>query len=163
MTQNLFEVGNSDQMTFWRINYHFVWGTKYREAVLLGENAETAIKAIRAEAKELRSIIHAVAIQPEHVHVAISSPPVYSPAQIAKQLKGKSSHLLNRVWNPDGVVEWSGWQSEYGILTVGDRSTPPIVQYVNNQEEHHRSQNLWPNFEDLGGPPESAPNLEEVS
>ncbi len=150
-------------MTFWRINYHFIWSTKNREAVLFGENAETAIKAIRAEAKELRSIIHAMAIQPEHVHVAISSPPVYSPAQIAKQLKGKSSHLLARVWNSGGGVEWTGWQSEYGILTFGDRSTATVVQYVNNQEEHHRLQNLWPNFENLGGSPESVPNLEEVS
>ena len=115
-------------MTFWRINYHFIWGTKNREAVLFGENAETAVKAIRAEAKELRSIVHAVAVQPEHVHVAISTPPVYSPAQIAKQLKGKSSRLLTRVWNARGGVEWTGWQSEYGILTFGDRSTATIVQ-----------------------------------
>jgi putative transposase len=150
-------------MTFWRINYHFIWSTKHREALLFGENAETAIKAIRAEANELRSIIHAVAVQPDHVHVAISSPPVYSPAQIAKQLKGKSSHLLNRVWNPNGGVEWIGWQSEYGILTLGDRSIATIVQYVTNQEEHHRTQNLWPTFENPGGRPEPAPNLEEVS
>lgn len=150
-------------MTFWRINYHFIWGTKNREPVLLGENAETAIKAIRAEAKELRSIAHAVAVQPEHVHVAISSPPVYSPAEIAKQLKGKSSHLLTRVWNTGGGVDWTGWQAEYGILTFGDRSISTIVQYVNTQEEHHRSHNLWPHFENLGGRPETIPNLEEVS
>ena len=149
-------------MTFWRINYHFIWGTKYREAVLFGENAEMAIKAIRAEADELRSIVHAVAVQPDHVHVAISSRPVYSPAHIAKQLKGKSSHLLTRVWNSGGGVEWSGWQSEYGILTFGDRSTATIVEYVNNQEEHHRSNNIWPHFEDLGSPPKRIPNLEEV-
>ncbi len=150
-------------MTFWRINYHFIWGTKYRDAVLFGENVETAVKAIRAEANELRSIVHAVAVQPDHVHIAISSRPVYSPAQIAKQLKGKSSHLLARAWNSGGGVEWTGWQSEYGILTFGDRSTATIVQYVNNQEEHHRLNNLWPHFEDSGGPPEQSPNLEEVS
>lgn len=150
-------------MTFWRINYHFIWGTKNREAVLFGENAERAIRAIRAEATELRSIIHAIAIQPEHVHVAISAPPVYSPAQIAKQLKGKSSHLLTRVWNPGGGVEWTEWQSEYGVLTFGDKSLPTIIRYITTQEEHHRSNNLWPNFENLGGRSESTTNLEEVS
>lgn len=161
MKRNLFEVEDTP-MTFWRINYHFIWGTKNREAVLFGENAETAIRAIRAEANGLRAIVHAVAVQPEHVHVAISVPPVHSPAQVAKQLKGKSSHLLTRAWNPGGGVDWTGWQSEYGILTFGDRSTSTIVQYVNNQEEHHRSQKLWPTFENLGSRPETVDNLEEV-
>ena len=150
-------------MTYWRINYHFVWGTKNREPVLLGANAEMAMKAIRAEALEMDSIIHALAIQPDHVHLAVSVPPAYAPAQIAKQIKGKSSHLLKNVWNLSGGVEWLGWQSEYGVITFGEKSLPSIVRYISNQEEHHRSQNLWPSFENLGGPPVQPANLEEVS
>jgi putative transposase len=149
-------------MTYWRTYYHLVWSTKGRERVLFGENAETAIKAIRAEALELRSIVHALAVQPEHVHLAVSTPPVYSPAQIAKQVKGKSSHLLTNVWNPEGGVDWTGWQSEYGVITFGERSLSSIVRYITNQEEHHRSNKLWPNFENIGGLPPS-PNLEDPS
>jgi len=150
-------------MTYWKINYHFVWGTKHREAVLFGENAAIAVNAICAEANEMRSLIHAIAVQPEHVHSALSVPPVYSPSQIAKQLKGKSSHLLTRTWNSGGEVHWSGWQSEYGIITFGERSRTSIVRYLNNQEEHHRTNNLWLSFEELGGPPATPTNLEEVS
>ena len=150
-------------MTYWKINYHFVWGTKHREAVLFGENAVAAMNAICAEANEIRSLIYAIAVQPEHVHIALSVPPVYSPSQIAKRLKGKSSHLLTRIWNSGGGMDWSGWQSEYGIITFGEESRPAIVQYINNQEEHHRSKNLCPSFEDLGGPPLRPTNLGEVS
>jgi putative transposase len=150
-------------MTYWRIYYHFVWGTKNRELVLLGANAETAMKAIRAEALEMRSIIHALAIQPDHIHLAVSTPPVHGPAVIAKQIKGTSSHLLARTWDPGGGVEWIGWQPEYGVITFGEKSLPSIVRYITNQEEHHRSNNLWPHFENLGGPSSSPPNLEEVS
>lgn len=150
-------------MTYWRIYYHFVWGTKNREPVLLGVNAEIAMKAIRAEALDLRSIIHALAVQPDHVHLAISTPPVHGPAEIAKQIKGKSSHLLRRIWNSSGGTEWPGWQSEYGVITFGERSLGSIVRYIANQEEHHQTQNLWPSFEDLGGPPSDLTNLEEVS
>ena len=150
-------------MTYWRIYYHFVWGTKNREPVLLGVNAEMAMKAIRAEALELRSIIHALAVQPDHIHLAVSTPPVHGPAMIAKQIKGKSSHLLTRTWYPGGGVDWIGWQAEYGVITFGEKSLSSIVRYITNQEEHHRSNNLWPTFENLGGAPEHPTNLEEVS
>lgn len=119
------------------------------------------MKAIRTEALELRSIIHALAIQPDHIRLAVSTPPVHGPSQIAKQLKGKSSHLLARVWGQGGEIEWAGWQSEYGVITFGERSLSSIVHYINTQEEHHRSDNLWPHFENIGGPPVMA-NLEEV-
>lgn len=150
-------------MTYWRIYYHFVWGTKNREPVLLGANAQTAMKAIRAEALELRSIIHALAVQPDHIHLAVSTPPVHGPATIAKQIKGKSSHLLARTWDSGGGIEWIGWQPEYGVITFGEKSLSSIVRYITNQEEHHRLGDLRPHFENVGGLPSRPTNLEEVS
>jgi len=70
---------------------------------------------------------------------------------------------LTRVWNPEGGVEWPGWQAEYGVITFGERSLPAIVRYIVNQEEHHRANSLWNHFENIGSRPERGENLEEVS
>lgn len=99
-------------------------------------------------------MVHAVGIMPEHVHVAVSIPPSLSISNVVKERKGESSLLVNRTGAEHGADTF-GWQGEYGVLSFGERSLATIVSYVENQEAHHATNDLFPTFE-LMDRPESA-------
>jgi putative transposase len=130
-------------MPYWRLHYHLVWSTRYRAPVLAGQNIEEARRVIWGVAKKLDIKIHALSVQPDHVHIAFSAAPSHSISQIAQRFKGGSSYRLGRLDNSD----WVGWQEEYGVVGFGQQSLPRVVAYVNNQEAHHRNENLWIEFE----------------
>jgi putative transposase len=130
-------------MPYWRLYYHLVWSTRYRAPVLLGANIEEVRKVVWGVAKDLDIKIHALSVQPDHVHIAFSAAPSHSIAQIAQRFKGGSSYQLGRLDDSD----WVGWQSEYGGVGYGQQSLSRVVAYVNNQEAHHRNASLWNEFE----------------
>jgi putative transposase len=137
--------------TYWRCHYHLVWATKLREPIIREEHAAVLQRSFRATAHEHGAIIHAIGTMPDHVHVAVAIPPRIAVAFFMKELKGSSSHLLNRsVKQRPG--DWFAWQAGYGVLTFGERSLEDVVAYVNSQPAHHGDDDLRPDFE----PPEPA-------
>ncbi len=80
----------------YRCEYHFVWVPKYRYKVLVGE-IKARLKEILIELCEWLDVdIIEGAIASDHVQMYLSVPPKYSPAQVMKVLKGKSSEYIRR-------------------------------------------------------------------
>jgi putative transposase len=126
-------------VSYWRLYYHLVWSTKLREPSLDGNQVTELQRAIWKSVEDLKIQLLALGIQPDHVHVAYSAPPSLSVSDVAQRLKGSSSHFLGKQFPGD----WPGWQKEYGVVGIGQRSLPRVVAYVNNQTQHHREQSLW--------------------
>lgn len=38
----------------------------------------------------------------------------------------------------DGGVPRFSWQAEYGAFAIGESQVNTVIQYIQNQEEHHR-------------------------
>jgi putative transposase len=132
-------------VSYWRLYYHVVWGTREREGLIDDDRAEVIQRSMRAACHDAGTIVHAIGTMPDHVHLAVSIPPRVAIADFVKQLKGSASHLLNHAaGRPD---ETFAWQREYGVLSFGERSLPQIVAYVENQVAHHAADDLWPSFE----------------
>lgn len=75
----------------YELKYHFVWITKYRYKILVGEIKE-GLKQILAGLCDRYDIgLLEGEIMPEHVHLCLSAPPKYSPSEIMGRLKGKSA------------------------------------------------------------------------
>jgi REP-associated tyrosine transposase len=88
---------------------------------------------IWGKATTLECIPHAIGGISNHIHVAISIPPKLSVATLIGQLKGSSSHHVNKTYSDGSFM----WQAEYGIFTFSERALPSIVDYINNQKKHH--------------------------
>jgi putative transposase len=120
-------------MSYWRLFYHLVWGTKNR-LELIDPTWEKDLHAyIWGKATALECIPHAIGGMSDHVHVAISIPPKLSVATLIGQLKGASSHYINQRYADGSFM----WQAEYGVLSFSETSLSRIVDYVNNQKKHH--------------------------
>ena len=125
----------SGSHSIYTIKYHFVWITKYRYKILQGKIAERMrILLIQGcEAKGIRII--SGSIGKEHIHMLLACPPKYSPSQIVKYLKGRSSHLIQDEFPELKKRYWGQhlWARGYFCGTVGEVDTETIKKYVETQ------------------------------
>jgi len=76
------------------LNHHFVWCPKYRRKVLTEEVAGKLRMIIDDIAGQMVFDVISLEVQPDHVHLFVSAPPKYSPAQLINAIKGASSRRL---------------------------------------------------------------------
>jgi putative transposase len=118
--------------TLYNIAYHFVWIPKYRCRILTGEvQAET--KRLITECCERHGItLLAMETDEDHIHVFVSAPPRYSPANIAGLLKGYSSknsrEKLPHLKKKCGKEHL--WTQAYYVGTAGNVFAEVIRRYI---------------------------------
>jgi putative transposase len=121
-------------MPYWKLYYHFVWGTKNRLSLIDSDLEAVLYRVIVAKAQDLNGFIHGIGGIEDHVHLAVSVPPKIAPAKFIGDVKGNSSHYINNVIKPDFEFYW---QNEYGVLSFGERNLASVVRYIHNQKQHH--------------------------
>ena len=95
--------------TKFKIEYHFVWVTKYRYQVLQGDLALRVRELVRQTCEYFEIQILRGVVSQDHVHILVSAPPTISPSDIMRRIKGRVSqkifsefpHLKKRYW--DGI------------------------------------------------------------
>jgi putative transposase len=133
-------------MTWWRLFYHLIWTTKYREPVIDDQIESIVRRTIYGIADDHNAKVWAIGMMPDHVHVAISVPPKYAMSDVVNALKGNSSHLLGHELQRE-THPWLGWQREYGVNSFSERSLQTVIDYVNHQPERHATNRLIDDYE----------------
>jgi putative transposase len=126
-------------MPYWKLHYHFVWGTKNRLPLIDSVLEPDLYRAIAAKTQNMGGFFHAIGGIEDHVHLAVSIPPKLAPAKFIGDVKGNSSHYVNHVIKPDFEFYW---QDEYGVLSFGERNLASVVRYIRNQKQHHTDRSL---------------------
>jgi putative transposase len=121
-------------MPFSALYFHLIWSTKERLPLIQPAFEKRIYGAIRAKVEELDGRLLAIGGTENHIHVAVQLPPKHSVAEVVGQLKGVSSHLVNSVIKPGFDFYW---QHEYGALSFGRKNLEVVVNYINNQKQHH--------------------------
>jgi putative transposase len=129
-------------MAYWRLFYHFVWGTKNREPLLTPDIEPNVYRFLHAEANKLHAPLFVVGGTPDHVHVLVAVRPSISPAAFMKQLKGSSSRFVSLEFKRPFE-----WQEGYGVLSVSEEDVPRVIAYIERQREHHASSTLVDSWE----------------
>lgn len=80
---------------------------------------------------------------PDHVHLLIDIGREVSIATIVREIKAKSSSWLHKKLGKD-----FHWQAGYGYFTVSTSHLKNVVQYIEHQEEHHRTKTFQEEFEE---------------
>jgi len=124
---------------------HLVWSTWDRLPMIDQAIERRLLREIESEAIKMRCIVLALNSMPDHVHIVLVMPSIVTIADLAKQLKGASSHFVNEVLRPEMPFKWQG---SYGAFTVSRWDVDKIVTYVRNQKEHHADETLLPEWEE---------------
>ena len=121
-------------MPYWKLYYHFIWGTKNRLPLIDSTIERELYRALAAKVKNMDGFVHAIGGIEDHVHLAASVPPKVAPAKFIGDVKGNSSHYINYVVKPDFEFHW---QDEYGLLSFGEKDLSGVVRYIHHQKQHH--------------------------
>jgi putative transposase len=134
-------------MPLWRLYYHVVWSTLYREHRLDEEVETLAHEVLRHKIGQLDASVFAVNGMTDHIHVIASIPPKLSVSQFVGQIKGYSSNRLNQ----SGLLDRPfAWQDEYATFSFDAKRLLYHVAYVENQKIHHGRATLIPALERTG-------------
>ena len=71
----------------------------------------------------------------DHVHILFGMRPTQSLSELMKEVKGCSSKWINDERLVNGKFSW---QEGYGAFSYGKSQIPMVINYINNQEEHHK-------------------------
>jgi putative transposase len=131
--------------TKYKIEYHFVWITKYRYQVLKEDIALRLGELVRQTCSMFEIEIIRGVVSKDHIHILVSAPPTLSPSEIMRRIKGRTSlklfeefpHLKKRYWGRHF------WARGYFCVTAGELTKNMIEEYL----EHHFEGKENPNFE----------------
>ena len=68
---------------------------------------------------------------PDHVHVLFLQNPQKTISDVVKQIKGSSSHFINR---EELILEKFAWQTGYTAFSVSESQLDAVYHYIKNQE-----------------------------
>ena len=80
--------------TVLKIEYHFVWITKYRYEVLEGDIGHRLVEFDRQTCDMFDIAIKKGVVSMDHVHIMISALPNMAPSEIMRRIKGGSTTIL---------------------------------------------------------------------
>ena len=72
---------------------------------------------------------------PDHIHILFGMRPTQALSDLMKQVKHDSSKWIN---NKRLVQGKFSWQSGYGAFSYAKSDVPRIINYIKNQEAHHK-------------------------
>ena len=123
-----------EQHTVHLIVYHIIWCPKRRRRRLRGEIAQRLEQLVNEVVNEHNWQVLTLSIQPDHVHLFIRSNPYTLPTDIARLLKGRSSHALREEF-PYLRKMPSLWTRSTFYSTAGNVSSETIQKYIERQSK----------------------------
>lgn len=82
----------------------------------------------------------------DHLHIATSIHPSISLASLVKDIKLASGQMIQSAKLFDG---FEGWQEGYAAFTHNYSSLNTLVNYIKNQEEHHKKVSFMEEYLEL--------------
>lgn len=122
--------------TYTQILYHIVFSTRNREKVLNKEHRVRLFKDIWGILKKKNCHLYRINGVEDHLHIVTHLHPQISLSSLIKDIKlGSSSYIKENKIFP----QFQGWQDGYGAFTYSIKEKDNLIEYVKNQEQHHKT------------------------
>ena len=121
--------------TYTQIYYHLVFSTKERAPVLVSEKRESLFRYTWGILKNKDCHLYRINGAEDHVHILTSLHPTVCLADLIKEIKIGTSR-----WIKENAVfpAFTHWQDGYGAFTVSHDDKDDVIEYIKNQEDHHK-------------------------
>jgi REP element-mobilizing transposase RayT len=118
-----------------QILYHIVFRTKNGEKTLSQEHIKDLYAYIMGIIKNKNCFLYRINGMEEHIHLLSDLHPSIALADYVRDIKTASSLWLKE---QDNFPIFEGWADGYAALTYTWRDKEMIVNYIKNQQEHHK-------------------------
>ncbi|MCF7913283.1 MAG: IS200/IS605 family transposase [Candidatus Cloacimonetes bacterium] len=132
--------------TYTQILYHIVFSTKNRERTLDIAHRERILKYIWGIIKNTKSHLYQINLMEDHVHILCSIHPTICLSDFVKKIKTSAG-----VWMKEEEISplFTNWQAGYGAFTVAWHDKDTIMEYIKNQQEHHKIMDFRSEYQKL--------------
>lgn len=81
---------------------------------------------------------------PDHVHILAALPISVSLADFVRGIKANTSRWIKGI---DSYYHDFSWQAGYGAFSVSESNKAAVINYINNQKEHHAKHTTQEEFD----------------
>ncbi len=126
--------------------YHVVFRTKNSIPSLNNENAEQLFSYINGIIRNKQSHLYRVNGTENHLHILTDLHPSVALADFMRELKASTSKWIKE----KGIFPlFDGWAEGYGSFTCSYYDMGELVEYIRNQQEHHRKKSFEEEYRSL--------------
>ncbi|PIQ47637.1 MAG: transposase [Cytophagales bacterium CG12_big_fil_rev_8_21_14_0_65_40_12] len=122
---------------------HAIWATKERRPLIANEMESRFFGFIHDQFRELGCPVRIINGMPDHIHCLFLLNRQKSISEVIKQIKGASSHFVNK---SDMIAEKFAWQTGYAAYSVSESVIEKVHLYIQNQKQHHAKKTFEDEF-----------------
>ncbi|KQO32649.1 transposase [Flavobacterium sp. Leaf82] len=132
--------------TYTQIHIHFVFAVKFRQAMIHNDWKDQLYKYIAGIVNNNNHKLLAINGMPDHIHILIGIRPAQSISDLLKNIKQDSSKWINKNKFLPNHFEW---QEGYGAFSYSKSQLAAVINYINNQELHHKKKTFREEYIDF--------------
>lgn len=122
--------------TYTQIHIQTVFAVQYRHSLIKNEWKDELHKYITGIIQNNNHKMLQINGMSDHIHILFGMRPSQSLSDLMKQIKQESSKWIN---NQGFVTGRFSWQAGYGAFSYSKSEVPIVINYIKNQELHHKS------------------------
>jgi putative transposase len=115
--------------------YHIVWWTKDSLATIKQDHVNDLCAYIAGIIKHKNSHLYRLNGVENHLHILTDMNPSIAPIDFVKDIKVSTSIWMK---NSNFFPAFKGWAVGYGSFTCSYKDINRLIDYIDNQQEHHK-------------------------
>jgi putative transposase len=121
--------------THTQLIYHIVYSTKHCEPTIIQEEKKRMFAFIHQLLTNKNCHLYRINGVEDHLHILTHVHPTIAISSLVKDIKLACDDFIKR----EGIfAKFKGWQDGYGAFSESIKSKERLINYIKNQEEHHR-------------------------
>ena len=129
------EEATENRMSYTKLTYHIIFSTKDRRAFLNAQTLPRLVEYIGGIIRNLGGNSIEINGPEDHLHVVVGLSPTVCLSECVRDIKCNSSRWIHEAF-PQALA--FAWQDEYAAFSVSESALPKVIEYVRNQQEHHK-------------------------
>ncbi len=125
--------------TYSQIYLQVVFAVKGRKNLIQSEWKDELYKYICGVVNGKKEKVYAIGGVSDHIHILISIKPNILLSDLVRDIKCNSSKWINERQYVIGKFQW---QEGFGAFSYTHWHLDTIINYINNQEEHHKKKSF---------------------
>ena len=132
--------------TYTKLFIHVVFAVRGRENIISPHWKDDLYKYITGIVTNNDQKLMIINGMPDHIHILLGLKPTIALSDLVRDIKANSSRFINEQRWVLGKFEW---QQGFGAFTCNPAELEPIINYIKNQEEHHKMKRFKDEYVDL--------------
>ncbi|MBK8390022.1 MAG: IS200/IS605 family transposase [Saprospiraceae bacterium] len=132
--------------TYTQIHIHAVFAVRNRECLIKKEWKVELYKYMTAIIQNNNHKVLVINGVEDHVHILFGMRPTQALSELMQMIKGDSSKWINQ--NKLTTFKFS-WQEGFGAFSYSKSHVGNVVNYINNQEQHHKKKSFHEEYMEM--------------